>query len=63
MDIAKVLAQLREELDLIEKAIAALEQRERIGQRRGGRLLGLVTKRDEGDRMKVSSKRLGRPSR
>jgi BMFP domain-containing protein YqiC len=63
MDVAKVLAQLREELDLIEKAIAELEQRGHIGQRRGGRPLGLVTKRNEGDRVKVSSKRLGRPSR
>ena len=59
MDVAKLLAQLREELDLIEKAIAHIEKSGRMGQHRRGRPLGLVTKRDQGDTKKASSKRSG----
>jgi hypothetical protein len=43
MDVEKILAQLRGEHDLIERAIAKIENLTRKGKRGRGRLLSLVT--------------------
>ena len=56
MDVAKVLAQLRAELDLIDKAISQIESMGLRDPHRHGRPLGLVTKSDRTRRAKVSSK-------
>ena len=44
MDVEKILAQLRGEHDLIEKAIAKIENLTRKGKRGRGRPLSLVAK-------------------
>jgi hypothetical protein len=56
MDVGKILAQLRGELDLIEQAIANLEKMERRGYHRRSRPLGLVTKSNQSEIVKVLSK-------
>ena len=56
MDVAKVLAQLRAELNLIDKAISEIESMGLRDQHRRGRPLGLVTKSNRTRRAKASSK-------
>jgi hypothetical protein len=59
MDVGKFLAQLRVELDLIERAIANMEDRGRKGKRDQGRPLGLVSKCNQNETMKASSELSG----
>jgi hypothetical protein len=59
MDVQKIVAQLRGELDLIERAIASMENLARKGKRGRGRPLGLVSKSNQNE-MKASSEPLGR---
>ena len=51
MDVEKILAELRGEHDLIEKAIVKIENLTRKGKRGRGRLLGLVTKSKQNETM------------
>jgi hypothetical protein len=60
MDVGKFLAQLRGELDLIERAIASMEDLGLKGKRGRGRPLGLVSKSNQNETMKASSELLGR---
>jgi hypothetical protein len=55
MDVGKFLAHLRVELDLIERAIANMEDLGRKGKRGRGRPLGLVSKSNQNETMKASS--------
>jgi hypothetical protein len=59
MDVEKILAQLRGELDLIEKAIASMEDLARKGKRGRGRPLGLVSKGNQNEATKASSEPSG----
>ena len=59
MDVGKFLAHLRMELDLIERAIASIENLGRKEKRGRGRPLGLVSKSNQNETMKASSERLG----
>jgi hypothetical protein len=59
MDIEKILAQLRGELNLIEKAIASLEDLGRKEKRGRGRPPGLVSKSNQNETMKAPSEPLG----
>jgi hypothetical protein len=58
MDVGKFLAQLRGELDLIERAIASMEGLGRKGKRGRGRPVGLVSKSNRNETMKASSEQL-----
>ncbi len=60
MDVGTFLAQLRGELDLIERAITSMEDLGRKGKRGRGRPLGLVSKSNRNETMKASSELLGR---
>ncbi len=55
MDVEKILAQLRGEHDLIEKAIVKIENLTRKGKRGRGPLLGLVTKSKQNETMTPAS--------
>lgn len=59
MDVGKFLAQLRVERDLIERAIAKMEDLGRKGERGRGRPLGLVSKCNQNETMKASSELSG----
>ena len=56
LDVEKILAHLRGELDLIEKVIADIENQARKGKRGSGRSLGLVTKSNQNEMIKAFSK-------
>lgn len=51
MDVEKILAELRGERDLIEKAIGNIENLARKGKRGPGRPLNLVTKSKQNETM------------
>jgi hypothetical protein len=55
MDVEKILAQLRGEHDLIEKAIVKIENLTRKGKRGRGHPLGLVTKGKQNETMTPAS--------
>jgi hypothetical protein len=59
LDIEKILVQLREELELVEKAIARIENLGRGGKRARSRGLSSVTKSDHNETPKASSRELG----
>ena len=59
MDVKKIVAQLRGELDLIEKTIASIENLGRKAKRGSGRPMGLVTKSNQNETMKGSSRQSG----
>ena len=58
LDIEKILAQLREELDLVEKAIARIESMGRGGKRSRARPLAAVAKKNRNETLMASSRRL-----
>jgi len=59
MDLEKILAELRWERDLIEKAIGNIENLARKGKRGPGRPLNLVAKSKQSETMKAPSEPLG----
>jgi hypothetical protein len=63
LDVEKILAHLREELDLIEKVIADMENQARKGKRGRGRPPGWVTNSNQNEMVKAFSKPLNQPMR
>lgn len=63
VDISKILAQLHEELDLVEKAIARIGKMGRGAKRARSRKLGIAAKADGNETRKASSEKLRGPER